>query len=872
MLEVHRWRQIDWAPSAVVALATSVDGTVVAAARENGSIELWNVAPGSVGWHCHLTIPGREEAAISSLVWCKSGGDQSTPLGRLFSAGLDGFITEWNLQTLQPKEISESYGGSVWQLAAEPLEALKRAAISSNGALLKKNSDGSDNDEGSSSDSDSEEEEEEGSSHHDIVEQRIAVGCDDGCVRIFTVGDNQAGMLYRRAFPRVKGRILSVTWSLDATRVYAGGSDGCIRCWDSKTVRELFRITAGIGGRGAGSELCVWSLLALRNGTIVSGDSTGSTQFWEGEHGTLLQGHSKHNADVLALAAAPAHNVVFAAGADGQVTLYQLVDESSGKDANGTHPTSEKNSLRVRDRWVYVGNKRNHTHDVKALALAYPVVQEEGQTERPVQKRRRKSRAQMKNDYKKWAQPGIPMLISGGNDCKLFTYPAEAFLAFHPHDICHAPQRPQVQFAGDLSSSGLSVLMAQHSTWIDVWKMNTNRNAVTDMELGYEFGKEVLGKRKFRDEANYVVGNPIKMNGTGEKKLPVHPASNGRSSPYPSKQVASTKGVAPALLARIKCKTVEHIACSAISGDGKYVAFSDRLKPRLFQLEQQQVGASNSLKAKGIIAKKKLSPSLPAAQCMLFTPDSTRLLLGSTQQIMVINVENGEVLHSFKVAPPSARGPKGSLSPINFMCTSADSQWLAATTSSGYIHIFSLEALRHHWSVPVMDGTVATSAIFRPSSSNVLIISTAGNQLHVLDVEAKELTKWSTANGEVLSMRLLDFPGGITGLSVPPTPVSTTVIAYSSRAMVQIDFSKPVKLYSHEPKEKSQAHANGNGAAPKQNGSSSVHTDNFAYVPFKDPVLFLGHTAQSSVLVVEKPWLEVLRQIPAPVYRHLYGT
>lgn len=60
------------------------------------------------------------------------------------------------------------------------------------------------------------------------------------------------------------------------------------------------------------------------------------------------------------------------------MTLYQLVDESSGKDANGTHPTSEKNSLRVRDRWVYVGNKRNHTHDVKALALAYPVVQEEG--------------------------------------------------------------------------------------------------------------------------------------------------------------------------------------------------------------------------------------------------------------------------------------------------------------------------------------------------------------------------------------------------------------------------------------------------------------------------------------------------------------
>ncbi len=54
MLEVHRCRQIDWTPSAVVALATSFDGTLVAAAREIGAIEIWTVAAGSVGWHCQL--------------------------------------------------------------------------------------------------------------------------------------------------------------------------------------------------------------------------------------------------------------------------------------------------------------------------------------------------------------------------------------------------------------------------------------------------------------------------------------------------------------------------------------------------------------------------------------------------------------------------------------------------------------------------------------------------------------------------------------------------------------------------------------------------------------------------------------------------
>ena len=70
-------------------------------------------------------------------------------------------------------------------------------------------------------------------------------------------------------------------------------------------------------------------LFFFRDGTLVSGDSSGSTQFWDGEVGTLLQAQKRNQGDVLALASPPQQDVVFAAGIDGQITMYQRASEAS---------------------------------------------------------------------------------------------------------------------------------------------------------------------------------------------------------------------------------------------------------------------------------------------------------------------------------------------------------------------------------------------------------------------------------------------------------------------------------------------------------------------------------------------------------------
>lgn len=71
--------------------------------------------------------------------------------------------------------------------------------------------------------------------------------------------------------------------------------------------------------------------------------------------------------------------------------------------------------------------------------------------------------------------------------------------------------------------------------------------------------------------------------------------------------------------------------------------------------------------------------------------------------------------------------------------------------------------------------------IFHPGNNNVLIVSSAANQIHALDVEVKAPGEWSRRNGAYIAKKMQDFPGSVIGLSLPLTPSSTSIIAYSSR-------------------------------------------------------------------------------------------
>ena len=177
-------------------------------------------------------IPGKERSAISSLAWT-----YEPPSGqwRLFSGGLDGLLTEWDLKALRPRSVLDSFGGAVWSLAVEPKQSEDGKFSKSWLATCTGHA---------------------GFFLLNIQKlkplhlpagrpQRVAVACDDGALRMFEAQDGVAGLQYAKTLPRTEGRVLSAAWHPDCSTIVSGTSAGVMHVWDVTSARELLRITAG---------------------------------------------------------------------------------------------------------------------------------------------------------------------------------------------------------------------------------------------------------------------------------------------------------------------------------------------------------------------------------------------------------------------------------------------------------------------------------------------------------------------------------------------------------------------------------------------------------------------------------------------------
>ena len=104
---------------------------------------------------------------------------------------------------------------------------------------------------------------------------------------------------------------------------------------------------------------------------------------------------------------------------------------------------------------------------------------------------------------------------------------------------------------------------------------------------------------------------------------------------------------------------------------------------------------------------------------------------------------------------------------ITRMAISPDGQWLATTDDHLRTHIFNLDSVQHHSSLPSFPQP-AHALAFAPNSPSLLILGFANNSLELYDVEARQFPPWSRALCSALPKRFTHLHDAILGVTLAP--------------------------------------------------------------------------------------------------------
>jgi len=823
MIELHRGRFVNWTPSAVVALACAHGGEVVAIARACGAIEVYDARD----WRRVARVPGERDACASALTWCfafedddleelngnderlgeiergewkkdssvsarergkddgfgKDGRTRRATTGRatLVHASLDGRVRALDLATGKATSEVDSRGGAVWAMAAAPRSRMR-----------------------------------------DGEAQRVAIACDDGCARLLTLTGGSgvgAGLAHKRSFLRVQGRLLSLAWHPSEELLACGSSRGTAHVMDCVNFNELRRITVGYVPEKASEYLtatdehCVWSLLYLPDGVLVSGDSDGAVTFWDSNFGTELSRYTHHKADVLALAATPSGNKVFASGVDSQVAEFEKLDEHLDKEQGY-------------NQWVYTASKRPHTHDVRALAMAV-------------------------------SPSGDGILISAGNDAQLLAYPAETFRKHHPIRVVSVPQRTPISTS---SAGGPTppLLLAEHNQYLDVWRLGESRGRAEQAKEGtmklaaapaHLLRAELAGTRHALCSAISPDGKMVAVSDTTSMRLFEidAPEGSGSSAGWTVRRQAPPAGVTAAQLVTF-APDGKHLVAVSATGDVNVIDLDDWVVSSTLNAHLPK--SSSAAKALAAATRREKRSAAVVTVNDIGVPIVSHVQVSDDNQWLVVVTARGGDENDRMVDGLSG-------------------------TIGGGVHVYNFDTLKLHVSLPPPKNYATWPPISAValSSNGVLALAGPTNALFTYDVDRVTPTKWSAALVEAgvdAPTALREMPGQICGLSFDPKSKKSILLAHTPTAIARIDLSAKINADATTTAKKKRRRERERGAS--ENYSSGDAPGGVRVVKLNDPCLYLGYAGAGKALLIERPWADVLKSMSQPLYRHRFGT
>lgn len=810
---LHRVRFVDWTPSSITALAFSpvpprADGaahvsasarSLLAIGRENGNIDLctWceGVADGAhgelaKGWIVERTLLGDVNYKIEALVFALGAAPGRPDVLRLFSTSGGTIVTEhflppglarvadvhtWtrasdaDLVHDAPTRTLSSHGGAVWSIAASPLGRF------------------------------------------------LAIGCEDGVVRLIDIADGNfehAGATQVPRLARAGSRIMSLAWgpprrvgpSATSSHNDDDDSDNDDEWAESFVFGGLGNSAAAVWNVGTGhiqtrlsvlknrsEHTIVWAVAVLGDGTLVTGDSTGRVTFFDARSrvpipGATFQCHTS-GADVLALCVGPDGRAVYSAGVDQKVAEY-------------TH---------IAQQWVHTGTRRLHAHDIRALAVDPPFDM---------------VRAAREREHGALHVPRLPVLVSGGID----------------FNVVMTPAAPAAQYHWQKSEGGNPISSSDATAFAD-----TTQRRIPFVPQSSRTG---------------VAGGGV---------VAVCPARRWLVLRRDTSIGIWHVGDAWCKVAELELRVRSNLACVAASADGRFLAASDMYETKVFELDERD----------GLLAPRRVdlgAVGAPGASALAFTPDGRRLVLCTLHGtfVHVLQLFSGspaQLLRTFAqhrvraTDAPDGRARAGDArihgksadarevyAPVVLAAVSPDGQWLFTADSVRRMHTFNLDSLTHTRALP-SPASVPASVCFHPQRPSVLAVAMPTNDVYFYDLDAEGGGGDAAADAERTLHPELER---VIGRFREPLVGSSWLARGADSVLV---LCGPTWLCT--------ARATGLGAAPKKRGGASDEPRGAWVVRATtkyQPLLYAG-VLGDSLVAVERPYVALAQGLPPAFYR-----
>lgn len=486
-VRVHRFRSAGYVPKSILRLcappmdAEGNDFAQIAVSRNGGAVELVSVEQ---KWRCVSVVEGLRSRNVEAMAWISGASTedaedsnidqqqeaflnieqkvaaQKQDKRRLFGGSPDGTLFEIDFKTKRQLGVIGSGGGAVFCMTSLCYSNL------------------------------------------------IAAGCEDGSVRIYRAkevakGDiDQSRLELVSTLPTIGDAVLSIAWlrgsgtnGMEGSIVYVGSSDGTIRKFQCASASNKARVTGSIvphavstgtvllndkssfsslqwkagprmtvESRGRKVSTKIWALNVLDDGTVVSGDSMGNVQIWDGNACTLLQSfeHNQNNADVLDVAVSLNQNKIMASGVDSKVICIERVPSNSCAES----------------KWVFTCQQRCHTHDVHSLAIVT----------------RSDSTGCIQNGKKR------ELLCSAGVDTKICSYLVANLKKYRPKIVYKYPTRAPIALA-----KGPRILSVMKSDEIEFFQLATSiQSRSSEKNIALDENQAFLGTLGIKSNNNLV--------------------------------------------------------------------------------------------------------------------------------------------------------------------------------------------------------------------------------------------------------------------------------------------------------------------------------------------------------------------------------